>query len=188
MSPSIAITLASASPRRRALLERAGLEVRIAPPEIDETPHPGEAPAALVERLAREKAAAVDASPDAIVVAGDTIVLHGDEILGKPRDAEDAARMLTLLSGSSHEVLSGWCVRRGETLRSGVVVTRIRFRTLDLAEIERSVASGEPLDKAGAYAIQGGGAAFVESIDGDRDSVVGLPLGAVLPEIRRLAV
>ena len=184
MTPLI---LASASPRRRTLLEEAGYTVNIAPPDIDETARPGEAPATLVERLAREKAQAIVASAEAIVVAGDTIVALDGEILGKPSDASDAVDMLTRLSRSKHEVISGWCVRRGAAELSGAEITTVTFRAITQAEIEAYVATGEPLDKAGAYGIQEGGGAFVSSVEGSLENVIGLPVAVVVAAIERLA-
>lgn len=184
-----AILLASASPRRLAMLERAGFAVRGHSPEIDESPHPGEDASALVLRLARAKAAAgaAVASHEEVIVAGDTVVALGDEILGKPRDAAEAARMLRALSGREHDVLGGWCVRRGGHELAGVVRTTVRFRPIGEDEIASYIASGEPLGKAGAYAIQERGGAFVAAVAGSFANVVGLPLGAVLEAIAELA-
>ena len=181
------IVLASGSPRRRDLLTAAGFSVAVVPPDLDETAHPGEPPPALVERLAREKAAAVAEGRDALVVAGDTVVVLDDSILGKPRDGADAGRMLRQLSGRTHAVLGGWCVRRRSQVLSGVERTEVRFRTISDAEIEAYIATGEPRDKAGAYGIQERGGAFVETVMGSFDNVVGLPLATVRAAILALS-
>jgi len=174
METSQTLTLASASPRRRKLLAALGLDFDIVVPEIDETPLPNEKPRAFAERLASEKAHAVSA--EGIVVAADTIVVKNETILGKPADAAHAREMLQLLSGATHEVITGVCIKN--TTRTVVfsASTAVVFRKLEDAEIEEYVATGEPMDKAGAYAIQGGAAHMVRSIDGSYTNVVGLPL------------
>ena len=176
--------LASQSPRRIELMREAGFDVAVIPADIDETALPDEAPFALVERLARAKGAAVAAShgtPGEIVVAADTIVALDGEILGKPHDETDAHRMLRELSGRTHQVATGVCIAHvGEdpaNARSFVDVTDVTFYELTDAEIDAYVASGEPMDKAGAYGIQGArGRMLVRSIDGDFYNVVGLPI------------
>ncbi len=183
----ITITLASQSPRRRAILEQAGFTVEVCPPDVDESARPGEDPIALVERLARSKCAAQQTSPDRIVVAGDTVVILAGEVLGKPCDDREAVAMLQRLSGSVHQVVSGWCVRRGSHQISGVELTTVTFRTLTESEIAAYVATGEPLDKAGAYGIQERGGAFVERVEGSLDNVAGLPLEAVVSAIEKVA-
>ncbi len=180
------ILLASTSPRRLAMLEGAGFQVRVVPPAVDESALLGEEAAALVVRLARSKAESVAADADEIVVAGDTVVLLDGEVLGKPRDADDAMRMLRSLSGRAHEVIGGWCVRRGGDVISGVARTTVRFRTLTDLEIGDYVATGEPFDKAGAYGIQERGGALVASIEGSFANVVGLPLDEVVQAMGRL--
>ena len=188
--PSPPIILASASPRRRALLEARGLNLVIARPEIEETPRAGEAPDALVERLAIEKNEAIAAGAVSFVISGDTVVALDEQgtdvVLGKPRDAEDARAMLGRLSGTTHRVLSGWCVRRDRVIRSGVISTEIDFRDLSSKEIEDYVATGEPLDKAGAYAIQERGSTLVAAVRGSIDNVVGLPVEEVITALREL--
>jgi len=190
--------LASSSPRRRALLRLLGHPFRVIVPAIDETPQAGERPAAFARRAAMEKALAVaERLPPLrgarwrIVIACDTIVVLGHRILGKPRDAEDARRMLRALSGRTHAVLSGLCVRwESATGRPRqevrVVKTAVEFRDLSAEEIERYVATGEPLDKAGAYAIQGRAAAMVRAIRGSWTNVVGLPLAELADVLARL--
>lgn len=188
--------LASQSPRRIELMDEAGFTCRVIPADIDETPHEGEQPLDLVGRLAKDKALCVaseHAHAGEIVVAADTIVTIDGVILGKPADAQDAKRMLRLLSGRTHQVATGVCVARanaaGDTaepvLQSFVEVTDVTFYALDEDTIEEYAQSGEPLDKAGAYGIQGkGGRMLVEKIDGDFYNVVGLPIARVARTIR----
>lgn len=174
------LVLASASPRRRDLLAGLGLALEVRPTEVDETPRPGEPPAAYVERLAREKAAAA-AQPGEWVLAADTAVVIDGEILGKPADDADAACMLARLAGREHEVLTGVALLEPAAGRevSAVETTRVRFAPLSAEEIRWYVATGEPHDKAGAYAVQGLGALLVERLDGSFSNVVGLPLRTV---------
>ena len=179
------IILASASPRRRELLEQLGWSFTIDPADVDEQVMPGEAPEAYAVRVARDKArVAAKRAGRGLVIAADTIVVLGDTILGKPLDAQDAERMLTMLSGRDHHVITGLVVMDAATARTEVrtITTKVRFRLLRSAEIAAYVASGEPLDKAGAYGIQEKGALFVERIDGCYFNVVGLPL-AMLGEV-----
>jgi septum formation protein len=171
------LVLASASPRRRELLEQLGFTLAIRPAETDESPLPGEPPRAYVLRVACEKARAVVGDP---VLAADTAVVLGSAILGKPRDAEDARRMLRALSGVPHEVLTGVCVRRGGTETTAVVAAEVRLDALSDAQIDWYVATGEPMDKAGAYAIQGIAGAFVRELRGSVSNVIGLPLAETL--------
>jgi septum formation protein len=175
------LILASQSPRRRELLAGLGFALEICPADTDEAVHPGEKPRAYVARVAREKARAVSGE---VVLAADTAVVIGDEILGKPRDADDAARMLRALSGTRHEVLTAVCVRRtdaaGVREHEALVATEVRFRPLAEREIAWYVSTGEPLDKAGAYALQGAGGALVGSVTGSVSGVVGLPLAESL--------
>jgi len=168
------LILASASPRRRELLASLGVDFRVIVPEVDETPLPGEKPRAFAERLAEEKACAVDA--EGILIAADTIVVQGDAILGKPTDITHACEMLSGLSGKAHEVVTGVCVKSSARIVVFSVVTKVIFRDLNQTEIDAYVASGDPMDKAGAYAIQGGAAHMVRSINGSYTNVVGLPL------------
>ena len=179
--------LASQSPRRIELLREAGYEFFVCPANIDETPLPGEDPFKLVERLARAKCAAVaseHAAAGEAVLAADTIVALGGELLGKPADAADARRMLHELSGRTHQVATGVCIMRGPgdaTPLSFVEVTDVEFYELSDAEIRDYVASGEPRDKAGAYGIQGErGRLLVRGIRGDFYNVVGLPIARVV--------
>jgi septum formation protein len=174
------LVLASASPRRCELLESLGLAFAVRLPAIDETPRPDEAPNVYVRRLAGEKATSVG-RPGELVIAADTIVLVDGMLLGKPVDASDARRMLRLIAGREHTVLSGVAVgepakRRCETI---VEATRVRIAPLTDEAIAWYVATREPLDKAGAYAIQGLGAVFVEAVFGSYTNVVGLPLPAL---------
>jgi septum formation protein len=179
------LILASASPRRRELLTQAGFEFQVHPAHIPEDPRPGEEPVAYVTRLAREKAQTAFArlaeeSPSGLVVlAADTTVTVDGEILGKPEDAADAARMLRMLSGRSHLVVTGVAVVTAQSTEVASEVTAVRFLTLSEAEIEAYVASGEPMDKAGAYGIQGRAARWIPRIEGCYFNVVGLPLALV---------
>jgi len=184
------IVLASASPRRAELLESAGIPFRVAAGELDETPLPGEEPVAHVLRLAEEKARTV-ASREVgrFFIGADTIVLAEGEIMGKPRDAADAARMLHKLSAATHEVITGFAVLDRSTgqLRRDAVSTRVIFKELSEAEITAYIATGCPFDKAGAYAIQGGAAYMVRGIEGSYTNVVGLPLCEVVEALQELA-
>jgi septum formation protein len=172
--------LASASPRRAELLTSAGYAFEVAPSDVDETPWPGEAPGDYALRVARAKAAAAASRvPGTLVLAADTVVVAAGRILGKPADMEDAARMLRILSGGIHQVVTAVVVRRGPHERSEVVTTRVRFLPLSEAELEWYVDSGEPEGKAGAYAIQGLAARFIDWIEGSWSNVVGLPVATV---------
>lgn len=175
------VILASQSPRRRELLTLVGIAHEVRPADVDESPLPGELPAPHATRLARAKAAAL-AGPnaDALVIAADTIVVIDDEILGKPRDRAHAAAMLRRLSGREHVVYTALAIARGPELRSTVERVAVTFRALSGAEIDSYVATGEPMDKAGAYGIQGYGATIAERIDGDFFAVMGLPLAALV--------
>ena len=186
------LILASASPRRRELLAQAGYQFEVHPAHIPEDPLPGEEPIAYVIRLAREKAEAAlaelaadsrangDQVADNLVVLGaDTTVTVDNRILGKPEDAADAARMLRLLSGRSHRVITGVALVTAMSTEVAAEVTAVRFLTLSDQEIDAYVATGEPMDKAGAYAIQGRAARWIPRIEGCYFNVVGLPLALV---------
>ena len=180
------LVLASASPRRRELLTQAGFVFSVHPAHIPEDLLPGEEPIAYVTRLAREKAQAVfgelsarDASVDAAVLGADTTVTLDGHILAKPEDPTDAARMLRMLSGRTHRVVTGVAVVTADRTEVAAEVTAVRFLTLSEAEIAAYIATGEPMDKAGAYAIQGRAAQWIPRIDGCYFNVVGLPLALV---------
>jgi septum formation protein len=174
------VVLASASPRRQELLTAAGIPFEVLPVDVDETPLDGELPEEHVRRLALAKAeAALARRPEAVVLGADTIVVAGGRILGKPRDAEDAARMLRALAGRAHEVLTGVALSSVRGTMFELERTRVWFAPLSDQEIADYVASGEPRDKAGAYAIQGLAARFVVRIDGSYSNVVGLPVALV---------
>ena len=173
------VILASSSPRRRALLEQVGISFSLDPADVDERMLPREKPEAYAVRVALDKArVAAGRARTGIVIAADTIVVVGDSILGKPVDAADARRMLSMLSGREHEVVTGLAVMDAASRRSSVrtSVTKVCFRKLSEREISAYVATGEPLDKAGAYGIQERGALLVERIEGCYSNVVGLPL------------
>jgi septum formation protein len=183
------VVLASASPRRRQLLDLIGIEHEVRPANIDESMRPREAPRRHAERLAREKATAIaKRDPDLITIAADTIVVINRKVLGKPLDTDDAARMLALLSGREHVVTTAVAVSRGKKLRSAVEEVRVKFRRLRDDEIEAYIATGEPMDKAGAYGIQGFGATIVERIEGDYFAVMGLPLVRLIGLMRDVGV
>jgi septum formation protein len=183
------VVLASSSPRRRELLKLVGIAHDVRPSNIDETMHPGETPRAHVERLAREKATAVAAGNEsAVTIAADTIVVVEGEVLGKPSAATVAKRMLRALSGREHTVLTAVAVSRGGELRSSVEEVVVRFRRLEDDEIEDYIATGEPMDKAGAYGIQGFGATIVERVEGDYFAVMGLPLVRLVALLAQLGV
>ncbi len=179
------LVLASASPRRTEILTRLGIAHEVFPASIDETERPGEAPLPHVERLAVEKADAVAlVRPDRWVLAGDTVVILDGKVLGKPRDQAHAVEILMGLSGREHHVASALALRapreQGKGLWSGVEVTSVTFRAFDRGLAEGYAATGEPLDKAGAYGIQGAGAALVEKVEGDYSGVVGLPVSLLV--------
>lgn len=178
MSEALLI-LASASPRRRELLSQLGVNYRVEPAAIDETPADGEAPRAYVQRMALEKATTVAArypAPDTVVLAADTTVVIDDNVLGKPRDHFHGLAMLARLSGRSHSVLTGVCLCSAAGPQCEVVETQVEFMTLSRETCEAYLATDEPWDKAGGYGIQGLGGALVRSIQGSYSNVVGLPL------------
>lgn len=176
------LTLASSSPRRRQLLEMLGIPVRTISPNIPEVRRLVETPVDYVERLAREKALAVSGR---LVLGADTTVVVRDEVLEKPSDAVDALRMLKKLHGRTHQVVTSIALVADERIHQATDVTNVVFRRLDQAFLEAYVATGEPMDKAGAYGIQGYGAALVERIDGDFFSVMGLPVRLLLELLER---
>ena len=180
------LILASQSPRRRELLARLGLPFTVEAAGVDETMDPDRDPFDEVARLSQANAAAAGAGPDDTVIAADTVVVLDGTVLGKPKSPADAARMLHALSGRPHQVMSGLTVRRGGQQWSLTAVTKVWFRPLSGAEIAAYVASGEPLDKAGAYGIQGLGSLFVKEIRGDYCNVVGFPLARAVRELERL--
>ena len=180
------LILASASPRRKELLGLYGIPFTVRAADIDETMDPDKPPFDEVARLSREKALAVPREPEDVVVAADTIVVCDGLVLGKPRDEAQAIEMLSLLSGRAHQVMTGCTVLRGQKDETFTEVTDIHFRPLSPGEIRRYVATGEPMDKAGAYGIQGGAALFCQRMEGDYYNVMGLPvcaLGQVLKQI-----
>ena len=170
------LILASQSPRRRELLGLTGLDFTVRVADIDETMDAGKAPFEEVARVSRLKAQAVARKPEDVVIAADTIVVCEGKVLGKPRNEEDAYRILSLLSGRHHEVMTGMTVLRGEEIITHTEVTKIHFRELLPTEIRAYIASGEPMDKAGAYGIQGGAALFADQMEGDYYNVMGLPV------------
>jgi septum formation protein len=174
------VVLASASPRRAELLQAAGIQFEVLPAHVDETPRPGEAPAIYVRRIAEAKATAVASRTNGrIVLAADTTVVVDDEILGKPESDDDAKRMLRLLSGRAHEVVTGVTLMSNGASSTRVESTTVEFAPLTDEEIAWYVDTGEPRDKAGAYAIQGYASRFVTRINGSYSNVVGLPISLV---------
>ena len=184
------IVLASQSPRRRELLSLIGIPHEVRPADVDETLRDGEDPAAYCERLAREKALTVARAldGDAVVIGSDTTVVVDGVVLGKPEDDADARRMLRTLSGRSHIVLTGVAVARGPRLESGVEEVGVTFRALDDGEIDAYVRTREPMDKAGAYGIQGFGATIVSRIEGDYFAVMGLALVRLVGLLGRVGI
>jgi septum formation protein len=182
------LVLASASPRRAELLASAGYTFTVDPAHVDEAERPGEPPEAYVLRVARDKARAVAArrEPGDIVLAADTTVVADGEILAKPADESDAVRMLQLLAGREHRVFTGVVAVSGGRELADVVSTRVRLLPLNLAEIQWYVGTGEPMGKAGGYAIQGRAARFVDWIEGSWSNVVGLPVATISRMITRL--
>ena len=188
MSAAVApLVLASGSPRRRQWLEAMRIPFILQAPDVDETPGADEEPADLVLRLAELKAAVVAAArPGHWVLAADTTVAVDHHTLNKPVDVEDAVRMLLLLQGRAHQVHTGLCLRRDTVVHSFVDTAEVRFRPLTEAQIRWYIATGEPMDKAGSYAIQGIGALFIEGVEGSFSTVMGLPverLGALLENL-----
>ena len=184
-----AVILASASPRRRELLTLIGIAHEVLPADIDESAFPDEAPAPHAERLARAKAHALAGRhPHAVVIAADTIVVVDGEILGKPHDAAHAAAMLGRLAGREHVVYTAIAVARDAQTESAVEDVRVTMRSMTAGEIAAYIATGEPMDKAGAYGIQGYGATIVERVDGDYFSVMGLGLRRLVELLGRVGV
>lgn len=180
------LILASQSPRRRELLATAGLPFTVRVRQVEEVRGPGELPDAYVRRLARAKAEAAWEGRDEIVLGADTIVVLGQQVLEKPRDAADAHSMLRRLAAREHTVITGICLRHPKGSQVDSSATRVRFTPLSDAEIDAYVATGEPLDKAGAYAIQGRASKFVEGVDGCYFNVIGLPLSQVYRYLKLL--
>ena len=182
------LILASQSPRRRELLGLTGLDFVVRVADIDETMDPGKAPFDEVARVSRMKAMAVSRDQGDVVIAADTIVVCEGQVLGKPRDEEDAFRILSLLSGRSHEVMTGMTVLTDDEIITHTEVTKIHFRDLLPGEIRAYIASGEPMDKAGAYGIQGGAALFADQMEGDYYNVMGLPVCRLAMILRSLGL
>jgi len=187
--------LASGSPRRIELLRNAGITAEVCPPDVDETVKPGEKPSALVKRLARSKARAIQKGQlqqktGAVILAADTIVVapDGTTILGKPRNQSEAFRMLTMIAGETHLVLTGYCIlrqdRQGHVVEwTRVVKTKVEMRALSAKQIKDYIATEEPADKAGSYAAQGIGMGLIRKISGSYTNVVGLPLAEVMDDL-----
>lgn len=181
------LILASASPRRRELLQKTQLRFRIVPSQTDETHHRGETPETYVARVAAEKAHAVtEHHPGFWILAADTIVTLEDRVFGKPADPDNARRMLTTLSGQTHHVMTAFVLldKAGKMASAEVVTSQVTFRALSATEVAAYVATGEPFDKAGAYAIQGKGRDLIAQVSGSRTNVIGLPMDEVTTALR----
>lgn len=179
---SYKLILASASPRRKEILAEGGLSFSVRPQDIDESVYDGIEPRLMVQLLAASKAAKAVQGENEVILGADTVVVCDGKVLGKPKDAAKAEEMLSMLSGRTHSVYTGIAVLRGDdgTMRTHAEETLVTFRTLTKEEIRAYIETGEPMDKAGAYGIQGKGGALVSETEGDFQNVVGLPLGAVL--------
>ncbi len=188
MTQRAPIVLASGSPRRARILRELGLVFDVIVSEVDEALFPGEDGASACQRLARAKAASVASRESRPVIGADTVVVCDAEVLGKPVSPDDARAMLRRLSGRSHEVLTGLCVVTPDSLISSVAATSVRFAPLSADEIDWYVATGEPLDKAGAYHVDGLGALFIEAVDGSPSNVAGLPVRLLLTLAREAGV
>jgi septum formation protein len=178
------LVLASRSPRRSEILQQAGIPFVVRPADVDETPREHESPKDYVTRIATDKAAAVPAGPGEIVLGADTTVVAGGAILAKPENPADAARMLETLSGRRHEVITGICLKSAGRMVRDWSETSVWFASLSAPEIADYVASGEPMDKAGAYAIQGLASKFIQRVEGCYFNVVGLPIAMVYRHLR----
>ncbi len=181
------LILASQSPRRKELLGLFHIPFTVRVADIDETMDPAKDPAEEVARVSRAKAFAIPRQQDDVIIAADTIVVLKDQVLGKPADTQQAEAMLTALSGRDHQVMTGVTVLRGNTCLTCTEITDIHFRPLTQQEIRRYVATGEPMDKAGAYGIQGGAALFAEKMQGDYYNVMGLPVCRLFLMLREIA-
>lgn len=181
------LILASGSPRRKELLSLFRIPFTVVPADVDETMDPANAPCEEVARLSAKKARAVKREPDDVVIAADTIVVCEGKVLGKPKSEENAYQMLSLLSGRDHQVMTGCTVLRGEKCETFTEVTDLHFRTLSEREIRAYIASGEPMDKAGAYGIQGGAALFCRRMEGDYYNVMGLPVCRLWQTLQSIA-
>ncbi len=188
MSSVPTLHLASRSPRRREILAALGLSFEIVPADIDETRLEGEAPAEMVVRLAAAKAAAAIVGTDDLVLGSDTEVVIGDRALGKPQDEQDCLDMLTALGGRAHQVMTGVALRGPDGIATAMSSTEVFFREISRDEARAYWQSGEPHDKAGAYAIQGLGGAFVERIEGSYSGVVGLPVYETVSLLRQAGI
>ena len=181
------LILASQSPRRKELLGLFHIPFTVQVADIDEAMDPALSPAEEVARVSRAKAAAISRNPEDVIIAADTIVVLEGQVLGKPRDEADAVGMLTALSGRDHQVMTGVTVLRGERVLTHTEITDIHFRPLSAREIRNYVATGDPMDKAGSYGIQGGAALFAERMQGDYYNVMGLPVCRLWQMLQQIA-
>ena len=183
------VILASKSPRRKSILEQVGLKFSIVASDFDETKIKFKTPQEMVKKLSFEKAKIVATKyPKTVIIGADTTVIFKKEIIGKPKSKQDAIRILKLLSGNTHEIVTGFTVMEGKKSITGHVVSKAKFKKLSDAEIRAYVATNEPMDKAGGYGIQDKGGLFIESITGDYFNVVGLPIFAVSKALKEFGV
>ncbi len=187
------LILASGSPRRHEMISGLGLSFTICIPDVDESSLENELPLEYVKRIASKKAEAVfsdliEENEKLLILSADTIVVLGEQILGKPKDAEDAKKTLKMLSGKTHEVITSFCIKSAEKDIVTSISTKVQFAEISDAEIDAYVSTGEPMDKAGSYAIQGGAAYMVRKIDGSYSNVVGLPLCEVIETLKEFGV
>ncbi|MBN2298510.1 MAG: septum formation inhibitor Maf [Deltaproteobacteria bacterium] len=179
------IILASGSPRRRELFSQLGLDFEVVIPHVDENPRSGEKPDAFCARISTDKALRViQDHADALVIAADTIVVVGGRILGKPSSSRDAAEYLLLLENRKHEVYTGYTIINRHECRTRTIRTEVHFRAMTSEEISWYVSTGEPMDKAGAYAVQGTGSLFIDKIEGSYTNVIGLPLSDLYYDLK----
>lgn len=183
------VILASKSPRRKSILEQVGLKFSIVASDFDETKIKFKTPQEMVKKLSFEKAKIVAAKhPKAVIIGADTTVIFKKEIIGKPKSKQDAIRILKLLSGNTHEIVTGFTVMEGKKSITGHIVSKAKFKKLSEQEIKAYVATNEPMDKAGGYGIQDKGGLFIEKIEGDYFNVVGLPIFAVSKALKEFGV
>jgi septum formation protein len=183
------VLLSSGSPRRKELLSFLGIDFQIKVPHIPEIQKPGETPEQFCSRISREKAEKVSHEyPDSLIIGADTIVVVGNRILGKPRDIDEARDFLLLLQGKEHEVLTGYTIISGKNYRTNVVLTKVLFKEMSPEEITWYISTEEPMDKAGAYAVQGIGSMFIDSIRGSYTNVIGLPLSHLYFDLKEYGI
>jgi septum formation protein len=183
------VLLSSASPRRKELLSLLGIDFTVKIPNVPEIQHAGESPGEFCSRVSRDKALAfAQDHPDFLVIGADTVVVVCGKILGKPQNSDQASNYLTLLQNTVHEVFTGYTIALGTRRKTRVIRTRVRFRKMTAEEISWYIATGEPMDKAGAYALQGIGSMFIDKIQGSYTNVIGLPLSDLYHDLKRFGL